>query len=68
MNPDEKLVEARIVVSSLIRSDSKSQVQEYFYRFENLQKGFRVVDYLPKTELTLTMVPVRLSTISGTRA
>jgi hypothetical protein len=50
-NSGEKLVEARIQVSSLIRSGREDDLLQYFYRFESLRQTVRVVDYAPKTTL-----------------
>jgi hypothetical protein len=54
-NPDEKLVEARIQVSSLIRSGREGDLLQYFYRVESPQQTVRIVDYAPKTTLASDM-------------
>lgn len=50
-NPDEKLVEAQIEVSSLIRQGNESDLLQYFYRFDSPRRTLRIVDYLPNTTL-----------------
>ncbi len=50
-NPDERLVEAQIEVSSLIRQGNEGDLLQYFYRFDSPRQTLRIVDYLPKTTL-----------------
>jgi hypothetical protein len=50
-NPDERLIEAAIQVSSLIRSGSEGDLLEYFYRFDSSRPSIRIVDYSPQTTL-----------------
>jgi hypothetical protein len=50
-NPDERLVEARIEVSSLIRQGKEDDSLQYFYRFDSPRRTLRIVDYVPKTTL-----------------
>ncbi len=54
-NPGEKMVEARIQVSSLIRSGREDDLLQYFYRVESPQQTIRVADYAPKTTLASDM-------------
>ena len=51
VNPDEKLLEAKISISSLIDSGDESELIQYFYRFESPERTLRIVDYLPQTTL-----------------
>ncbi len=50
-NPDERLVEARIEVSSLIRQGAEGDLLQFFYRFDSPRQTMRMVDYLPRTTL-----------------
>jgi hypothetical protein len=50
-NPDERLIEARIDVSSLIRQGNEGDLLQYFYHFDSPRQTLRIVDYLPKTTL-----------------
>lgn len=50
-NPDERLIEAQIDVSSLIRRGTEEALLEYFYRFDSPRRTLRVTDYTPKTTL-----------------
>ena len=50
-NPDEKLIEAAIQVSSLIRSGNEGDLLQYFYRLDSSRQSIRIVDYSPKTTL-----------------
>jgi hypothetical protein len=54
-NPDERLVEAQIEVSSLIRRGKEDALLEYFYRFDSPRRTLRIMDYWPKTTLTSDM-------------
>ena len=54
-NPDERLVEARIEVSSLIRRGREDDLVEHFYRFDSSRQTLRIVDYSPKTTLASEM-------------
>ena len=51
-NPDERLIEARFQVSSLIRLGDENDLIQYFYRIENHCGSASVVDYVPKTTLS----------------
>jgi hypothetical protein len=51
-NPDEKLIEARIRVSSLIHSGDESDLLQYFYRVDSPgPTTVRIHDFAPKTTL-----------------
>jgi hypothetical protein len=51
MNPHQRLVEARLEVSSLIRSGSEDDLAEFYYRFTSPTRMLEISDYLPKTTL-----------------
>ncbi len=50
-NPDERLIEAHVEVSSLIRQGNEGDLLQYFYRFDSPRRTMRIVDYTPKTTL-----------------
>jgi len=50
-NPDEKLMQAELQVSSLIRKGGDGDLIQYFYRMESPEETIRIVDYAPKTTL-----------------
>lgn len=50
-NPDERLVETQIDISSLVQSGDETDLREYFYRLESPRQTLRIVDYAPKTTL-----------------
>lgn len=50
-NPDERLLEASLQISSLLRGGSESDLIEMFYRFESLDQSIRIADYSPRTTL-----------------
>ncbi len=50
-NPDERLVQADIQVSSLIRNGGEGDLIQYFYRVESPDGTVRIADYSPKTTL-----------------
>jgi len=54
-NPDERLVEARIEVSSLLRGGKEEALLEYFYRFDSPRRTLRIVEYSPQTTLASDM-------------
>lgn len=56
VNPDEKLVEARFEISSLIGAGEESDLLEYLYHIVSCQRTIQVVDYLPKTTLATDVV------------
>ena len=51
VHPDEKLIEARLQVSTLISRGSEDDLAEYFYRAASPRQSLEIVDYLPKTTL-----------------
>jgi len=48
--PGERLFEVRLEISSLISGDA-ADLAEYFFRMTSGQRGFRIVDYAPRTIL-----------------
>jgi hypothetical protein len=50
-NPDEKLVEARIRVSSLVHPGREDDLLQLLYVLESPRRTLRVHDYWPKTQL-----------------
>jgi hypothetical protein len=54
--PDDKLIEARFQISSLLRSGREADVSHYLYRIEDARRVMQVVDYLPKTQLSSDVV------------
>lgn len=50
-NPDERLVQADVEVSSLIRYGCEGDLIQYFYRVESPEETIRIVDYSPKTTM-----------------
>lgn len=50
-NPDEKLIEVVIEISSLIRQGKEGELLQFFYRFDSPRRTMRIVDYTPKTTL-----------------
>jgi hypothetical protein len=48
-NPDDKLIEARFEISSLLIAGQERDLTEYLIRIESPQRTLAVVDYLPKT-------------------
>ncbi|MEQ8789907.1 MAG: hypothetical protein RIC55_26670 [Pirellulaceae bacterium] len=50
-NPYDRLVEARIDISALLRHGSEDDLAEYYYRLTSPQRSIQVRDYLPKTTL-----------------
>lgn len=55
-NPDEKLMEAKFQVSSLIREGHEDGLIQYLYRFESPERSLRIADYLPKTTLATNVI------------
>jgi len=55
-NPYEKLMEARIQVSSLIAPAGSQGLIAYLYQIESPLRTFEVADYLPKTTLGTSVV------------
>ncbi len=52
VHPHEKLVEARLQISTLVTGEDASELTELFYRIDSPERSFRVADYLPKTTLS----------------
>jgi hypothetical protein len=52
MNPSDRLVEAKLQVSSLIKSGREGDLIEFFYRIQSPRGSVQVVDYTPKTSMT----------------
>ena len=55
-NPDERLVEARFQVSTLIQHGNADDLIQYLYRIESRQGTAQVVDYQPKTTLATDII------------
>ncbi len=51
MNPDERLVEAKFQVSSLVQDGAEGDLIQYIYRIESPDRSVQIVDFLPKTTL-----------------
>jgi len=56
LNPNERLLEARFQVSSLIQNGDEYGLTQYLYRIESPHRSVIVVDYLPKTTLATNVV------------
>jgi hypothetical protein len=50
--PREKLVEARLQISTLVRSEDASEVTELFIRLDSPERSLCIADYFPKTTLS----------------
>lgn len=50
-NPGQRLIEARLQVSSLIVAGNETDITQHVYRFDGVQGTLQVHDYLPKTTL-----------------
>jgi len=50
-NPDERLIEVLVEISSLIRQGKEGDLLQCFYRFDSPRPAMRIVDYTPKTTL-----------------
>jgi hypothetical protein len=48
-HPGQKLIEARLEISSLLTTGKERDLSEYFIRVENPERKLAIVDYLPKT-------------------
>lgn len=55
-NPDERLVEAKLQISSLIRDGHEDDLLQYLYRIESPERTLQIADYLPKTTLATNIV------------
>jgi len=51
-HPAYRLVEAKLQVSSLIKSGDEDDLIEFFYRIQSPRGSVQVVDYSPKTSMT----------------
>jgi hypothetical protein len=49
MHPDERLMEAKFTVSSLIVHGDEDDLVQYFYRFDSPLRTVQVIDQLPNT-------------------
>ena len=49
--PDERLLEAKFEISSILDSGSESDLTEFFFRMTSPQQSLHVVDYAPRTTL-----------------
>lgn len=52
LNPGERLVEAAFHISTLLEGGSEEELSQLFFQIENPDKTLRIVDHLPRTELT----------------
>jgi hypothetical protein len=50
-NPGQRLIEARLQVSSLIVAGSETDITQHVYRFDSVLGMLQVYDYFPKTTL-----------------
>jgi hypothetical protein len=48
-NPDERLLQARLEVSSLITQGDESNLLQYFYQVTSPQRRLQIADYQPRT-------------------
>ncbi len=55
-NQHERLVEAAFNISSLIKRGRESDLEEFFYRIESPEKSLRIVDHLPRTQVTSSII------------
>ncbi len=55
-NPDERLIEARFLISSLIQRGVEKDLNEYVYFIDSPPQTMTVEDYLPKTTLATDVV------------
>lgn len=55
-NPEERLVEVVVPVSSLIQHGREEDLIQYLIQFDSPQQSCRVVDYLPRTTLSTDVV------------
>jgi len=52
INPEERLIEVRLEITSLIESGSEKDISQYFYVMEAIDRRTTVSSYLPKTATT----------------
>src|SRR5436189_2977143 len=50
--PGERLMQATFSISSLVRRGREGDLVEFFYRIESPNGTLRIVDHLPRQELT----------------
>lgn len=55
-NPDERLMEAKFQISSLIRQGREDDLLQFLYRIESPERSVQIADYLPKTVLATNVV------------
>lgn len=55
-NPDERLIEARFLISSLIQRGEEQDLTEFVYFIDSPTQTMLVEDYLPKTTLATDVV------------
>lgn len=48
-NPDDKLIEVKLGISSLLQAGKEKDLAQYFIRMETPQRTMQVHDFLPKT-------------------
>lgn len=51
-HPADRLIEADLQVSSLIKSGKEDDLIEFFYRIQSPRGSVQIVDYTPKTSMT----------------
>jgi hypothetical protein len=56
VHSQERLFEATIQISSLLRGGQESDLIQYFYRIESPEGTVRIVDHLPRTEVTSPII------------
>lgn len=56
MNPDERLIEAKFLISSLIQRGEEKDLSEFVYFIDSPTQTMMVEDYLPKTTLATDVV------------
>lgn len=55
-HPGEKLVQATLQISSLLRTGHESDLVQFLYRIESPGGTLRIVDHLPRTEVTSPII------------
>jgi hypothetical protein len=55
-HPTEKLVQATLQISSLLHTGHESDLVQYLYRIESPAGTLRIVDHLPRTEVTSPII------------
>src|SRR2546422_7722977 len=54
--PGERLMQATFSISSLVRRGREADLVEFFYRIESPNGTLRIIDHLPRQELTSPIV------------